>query len=106
LEISGTVAQDLAHFLQIRIYVNFIFAFSEKCREIGKSSGKRENLEMNFHFEKSEDVLLLKFEVGAVQKSLNLVDRVKSFHTSIYYLHIFTCKNQLRYRRERASQSL
>ena len=35
---------------------------------------------MNIHSEKSD--FLLKFELGAVQKSVNLVDLVKSFNTS------------------------
>ena len=45
------------------------------------------------------------FEFGAVQTCVNLVDLVKSFQTSIYYL-LFTRKNWRRYSRERASQSL
>ena len=42
-----------------------------------------------------------------MQKRVNLVDLVKSFPTSIYYL-LFTrtCKIRLRYSRQRASQSL
>ena len=36
---------------------------------------------------------------------VNLVDLVKSFQTSSYYL-VFTCTIRLRYSRERASQSL
>ena len=40
-----------------------------------------------------------------MQRCVNLVDLVKSFQTSIYYL-VFTCKCRLRYSRELASQSL
>ena len=40
------------------------------------------------------------------EKRVNLVDLVKSFQTSIWNLHEFTCKSWLRYSRERASQSL
>ena len=48
------------------------------------------------------DDFLLNFEVGSLQKYVNLVDLVKSFLTSIYYL---LANNRLRYIRERASES-
>ena len=44
-------------------------------------------------------------ENNAVQTCVTRVDLVKSFQTSMYYL-VFTYKNRLRYRRDRASQSL
>ena len=41
-----------------------------------------------------------------MQRSVNLVDLVKSFHTSIYMYLLFPCKSRLRYSRDRASQRL
>ena len=123
----GNVAQDVATSLQIWIYfkvnsrllyfniILLYFPFYEKCRQIPT----------NFHQERRDRWQILlrkmletwKFEkwilisknsgricwncrVGAVKKSVNLVDLVKSFHTSIYL------QNRLRHSRERASHSL
>ena len=96
LENSEIIAQDLATFLQIWIYY-YIFSevplksdkFSFKLKVqmaniAGKKFCKTRNVEKNtsINFE-NFGRLFSEMEVGAVQKSVNLVDLVKSFITSI-----------------------
>ena len=99
-------------------YVNFVCIFWGMSRTSDKKSStlsgrmatlagkqfwKTQIFEKSvFILKNSEDFFCWNFEVGAVQKSVNIVNLVKSFHTSTrIYL-----QNRVRYSRERTSQSL